>query len=134
MENPEYAEQNGIKIDYLYYLERQIMNPVCQILDILVTNSKELFSDAIKQELINRKDKIAKCNRTLKNNKNNQSEISNFFGTPYQPKVKEDVPISIIIPSDIKLKNKIENEITTDMSSEMKETITMYNWLTSSKL
>ena len=134
MENPEYAEQNGIKIDYLYYLERQIMNPVCQILDILVTNSKELFSDAIKQELINRKDKIAKCNRTLKNNKNNQSEISNFFGTPYQPKVKDDVPISIIIPSDIKLKNKIENEITTDMSSEMKETITMYNWLTSSKL
>ena len=110
------------------------MNPVCQILDTLVDNSKELFSDAIKQEMKNRKEKIIQCNRTLKNNKNNQSEISNFFGTQYKPKVKQDVPISISIPSDIKLKNKIENEITKDMSSEMKETITMYNWLTSSKL
>ena len=130
MENPEYAEQNSIKIDYLYYLERQIMNPVCQILDILVANSKELFSDAIKQELRNRKDKIEQCNRKLKNTKNNQSEISSFFGNDYKPKVKQNIPITVAVPSEIKLKNKIEEKITDNMSKDEKEVLTMYNWLT----
>jgi DNA polymerase elongation subunit (family B) len=36
VEHPDYVIKNGIQIDYLYYLEHQIINPVSQILELMI--------------------------------------------------------------------------------------------------
>ena len=94
---------NKIKIDYLYYLEHQIMSPVCQILDILVEHSKNLFSGIIKQEHKNRVSKIREYN----NNKKGQKDLSQFFSFNKQ----EEESITIEIPENVGLKKKIEKKI-----------------------
>lgn len=40
IETPEYIVENGLKIDYMYYLEHQIRKPLTQILQLLVEDSK----------------------------------------------------------------------------------------------
>jgi len=40
IETPEFVVQNGIEIDYLYYLEHQIMNPASQILELMMPQKK----------------------------------------------------------------------------------------------
>ena len=35
IEHPDYISQNGIKIDYGFYISNQIMNPVKQVLDLV---------------------------------------------------------------------------------------------------
>ena len=39
IESPEYVLENGLKIDYKYYISNQIMNPVIQVLDLNDSNS-----------------------------------------------------------------------------------------------
>ena len=36
IENPSFVTQNGLKIDYLHYLEHQIINPASQILELMM--------------------------------------------------------------------------------------------------
>lgn len=103
IEDPDYILANKIKIDYLYYLEHQIMSPVCQILDILVEHSKNLFSGIIKQEHKNRVSKIREYN----NNKKGQKDLSQFFSFNKQ----EEESITIEIPENVGLKKKIEKKI-----------------------
>jgi DNA polymerase elongation subunit (family B) len=51
IENPEYAIRNGMPIDYLHYITNQIMNPVCQVFDLVMKDSeKEIFGDIVKEE------------------------------------------------------------------------------------
>ena len=79
------------------------MSPVCQILDILVENSKNLFSGIINQEKKNRVSKI----RAYNNNKKGQKDLSQFFSF----KKKEEESISIDIPENVGLKKNIEKKI-----------------------
>ena len=46
IEHPDYIKENKKKLDYKFYISNQIMNPVRQVLDILMTpeKSKELFN------------------------------------------------------------------------------------------
>jgi DNA polymerase elongation subunit (family B) len=57
IEHPEHVVQNGLKIDYLYYLEHQIINPASQILELLMTKRqvKKLFDEYIIEEENKRK-------------------------------------------------------------------------------
>ncbi len=106
IEDPDFILKKKIKIDYLYYLEHQIMSPVCQILDILVENSKNLFSGIISQEKKNRVSKI----RAYNNNMKGQKDLSQFFNI----KKQKESTISINIPENIGLKKNIEKTIIKD--------------------
>jgi DNA polymerase elongation subunit (family B) len=52
IETPEYLQENGLKIDYLYYLEHQIMKPATQILELMLSQKKiqKMFNTFINNE------------------------------------------------------------------------------------
>lgn len=86
VEDPEYAEKNKIKIDTLYYLEKQISSPLETLFSVLVTDSDgKLFeygangkvSKECKKEIARR---IWDNARRRKENRNKgQAEIMEFF-------------------------------------------------------
>jgi len=59
IENPEYVVKNNLKIDYLYYLEHQIINPASQILELMMTPRKveKFFNVYINEEWNKRKNR-----------------------------------------------------------------------------
>ena len=50
-EDPEYAKENNIQPDIIYYIDNQIRNPICQFLNVLVDDPDEIF-DQIKRDYI----------------------------------------------------------------------------------
>ena len=100
IEDPQYVLENGLRIDYLYYLEHQVMNPVCQILALLVENPQNLFIELIEQENSLRQSRI----REFRNKQTGQKEICNFFKSGNT--VKKEKTIKIEIPEKIQLKGK----------------------------
>ena len=49
-EDPKYVEEHNIPVDYHYYFVNKFLNPVCDLLDPLFTNTKEeIFGDIINQ-------------------------------------------------------------------------------------
>ena len=45
-EDPKYAEENNLKIDTLYYLDHCLINPMCTLFEVFLSNpKKELFED-----------------------------------------------------------------------------------------
>jgi DNA polymerase elongation subunit (family B) len=53
IEHPDYIREKNLKIDYLFYLTNQIMNPAVQFLTHIISKPQELFDEYIKkQELI----------------------------------------------------------------------------------
>lgn len=53
IEHPEYVQQHNLRIDYLYYLEHQIIKPVAQILNLVMPARKvdKLFNKFINMEM-----------------------------------------------------------------------------------
>ena len=83
-EDPAYVERMGLKLDVLYYLDRQLTTPVESLLDILGIKIEEVFEhpslvDRL-SDLRSRASVILKeAKRVRKNEKNNQREITSFF-------------------------------------------------------
>jgi DNA polymerase elongation subunit (family B) len=50
VETPEYILENNLKLDYLFYITNQIMKPALKFLDLITTNSGDLFKDYIMRE------------------------------------------------------------------------------------
>jgi hypothetical protein len=50
IEHPDYIKENNLRVDYLFYLTNQIMNPTIQFLELLVKNPNEIFNEAISME------------------------------------------------------------------------------------
>ena len=52
IEHPTYVIENGLKIDYMYYLEHQIINPAQQILELVMPTRdvEKLFSEFLVEE------------------------------------------------------------------------------------
>lgn len=52
IEHPDHVVKNGLHIDYLYYLEHQIINPATQILELMMPTKKvnKLFNEFIIEE------------------------------------------------------------------------------------
>ena len=52
IEHPAYVEENKLQIDYLYYLEHQIINPASQILNLVMSEKSvnQMFNKYIIQE------------------------------------------------------------------------------------
>ncbi|XWV26107.1 B-family DNA polymerase [Tupanvirus soda lake] len=57
IEHPDFVIKNGLKIDYLYYLEHQIINPATQILELMMPTKKvdKMFREFIIEEENKRK-------------------------------------------------------------------------------
>ena len=52
IEHPAYVIENGLKIDYMYYLEHQIINPAQQILELMLPTKQveKLFNEYLIEE------------------------------------------------------------------------------------
>jgi DNA polymerase elongation subunit (family B) len=50
VEIPEYIFEKKLKVDYLFYITNQIMNPAVQLLEVLMPNPQALFDEYIKKE------------------------------------------------------------------------------------
>jgi hypothetical protein len=53
IEHPDYIVENGLKIDYMFYITNQIMLPAIQFLELVTKkpeDATELFNDLIKEE------------------------------------------------------------------------------------
>ena len=48
-EDIKYVEEKGLKIDRLYYTEHQIVNPICSLLYLCISDCKSLFTPYIRQ-------------------------------------------------------------------------------------
>jgi hypothetical protein len=66
-EHPDYAKAHDMKSDAMYYLNRQLRNPIEQIFSLLVKDTNELFDPLI---------------REYQNKENRQRELTSFFGAP----------------------------------------------------
>ena len=67
-EDPKYARENNVPLDYQYYLENKFMNPVCDLLEPLIENPKEeIFSSMLPKK------------RTRKGKAAEQTQVSDLF-------------------------------------------------------
>jgi len=48
-EDPKYIEENGLKVDRLYYTEHQIVNSICSLMDLVVDDPNSLFTDHLRE-------------------------------------------------------------------------------------
>jgi len=54
IEHPDYIQKNKLKVDYKFYLTNQIMNPVCQFMEIVMKDPEDMFNEAIKNEVFSK--------------------------------------------------------------------------------
>ena len=59
IEHPEYIKEKNLRIDYLFYLTNQIMNPAIQFLEHLMKKPKDLFDNYINKEELKRNNGIS---------------------------------------------------------------------------
>ena len=85
IETPSFIEQNNLRMDYLYYIERQLEKPIMQLFDGIDTRAKLLFDD---------------IKRIGKNRKSDQIEITSFFDTKPTKNKKKKIKIIICEDSD----------------------------------
>jgi DNA polymerase delta subunit 1 len=84
-EDPAYAKDRGIEIDYVYYVENQLMSPIATLLELLVDDPvKEILEhpDVAPKlsELRARRTILVRDTKRVKTNiKNRQREITSFF-------------------------------------------------------
>ena len=64
IENPDYITKNNIKLDYRYYLEHQIQNPVIEIFELKMENPTKITEDLLVEDT---------------NKKNGQQSITRWF-------------------------------------------------------
>jgi DNA polymerase elongation subunit (family B) len=51
IEIPDYVIKNKLKVDYIYYLRSQVMNPVCSILELIVETPENIIETLIEEEI-----------------------------------------------------------------------------------
>ena len=84
-EDPVHAEEHGLPLDVLYYLEHQLSSPVCALLEVMVKDPQaELFDHPDVKPLLDdlrrrRAQAVSRAKRIRKNTANNQREITAFF-------------------------------------------------------
>jgi DNA polymerase elongation subunit (family B) len=84
-EDPTYASEHGLEIDYLYYLENQLLSPITALLEVLVDNPAKVILESPEIRHIvdhmreSRKNLVRDVKRVKTNVKNKQHEITSFF-------------------------------------------------------
>lgn len=49
VENLDYANEHNLIINYLYYIENQLKNPIREVLNLVIPNADEIFDEIIKE-------------------------------------------------------------------------------------
>ncbi len=84
-EDPEYAIQQSLELDYLYYVDQQLMSPINALLELLVDNPPSAILDTpeiatvLKGMRDSRHVLVRETKRVKTNVKNKQHEITKFF-------------------------------------------------------
>jgi DNA polymerase elongation subunit (family B)/intein/homing endonuclease len=73
-EDPDYAIQNGLKIDLLYYLQHQLESPICCLFELIEDDPKKVIFEDIEQEFLKSDEHIADRNKWQ-----GQMGITSFF-------------------------------------------------------
>ena len=71
-EDPKYVIANNIEIDYLHYIENQIMKPCIQFLKLICPSVQEIFNGIIRSEM-KRRNGIQNVDKFLTNDSDNDS-------------------------------------------------------------
>lgn len=81
IEHPDYIIENNLKIDYLFYLTNQIMNPSIQFLELIMEpkKAKKLFQDIIDKENNKNGAQALKKYIELKSQDNNITQFDDFI-------------------------------------------------------
>jgi hypothetical protein len=84
VETPDYIREKNLKVDYLFYITNQIMNPVVQLLEVIMPNPQALFDEYIKKETDRKKgvQGLEKWGIKIESNNNKNKKIL----TPAKPK------------------------------------------------
>jgi DNA polymerase elongation subunit (family B) len=89
IETPTFIKENDLRIDYLYYIERQLEKPIMQLFEQVDPRAAQLFRN---------------IRRIGKNRKMGQSEITKFFGrNTLETKKKIKIEIESDSDSDIEI-------------------------------
>ena len=84
-EDPSYVRDHGLQLDYIYYVDHQLMNPICALLEVLVEDPAKAILEtpeiaAVLAELRTKRTALVKTVKRVKINvKNRQHEITAFF-------------------------------------------------------
>ena len=76
IEHPDYIKENNIKIDYLFYLTNQIMNPAVQFLVHMTPKPENIFNEYISKEELIRSGNIPLDNFIVKSTNISKNEIN----------------------------------------------------------
>ena len=106
-EDPKFIVENNLKVDRLYYVEHQIVKPICSLLDLVVDKPENLFVDHL---------------RKLRRQREGQSNIFGFLQKaepedkkfvaikPISSASKNDGAVNIITPNEIQTNEEQTNE------------------------
>lgn len=84
-EDPHHVIQHGMQLDYLYYLENQLLNPIQALLDVLVDDPASaildtpVIAETLETMRAARKTLVQTTKRVKTNVQNRQYEITKFF-------------------------------------------------------
>ena len=73
IEHPDYVLENKLKIDYLFYITNQIMNPSMQLLELICNNPGDIFKDCM----------------IIEQNRNNNTSPIEFFLTKHKDEISD---------------------------------------------
>lgn len=125
IEHPDFIIANNLKIDYLFYISNQIMNPCIQFFELLTDKLNEIFNTIIKLETIRNESMFDKKAREeglkklkkygiIENNEDNEWDPDSCF-----TKSK-----SIINVDDILINHKIDQNINNKKKKNTKKSVT----------
>ena len=84
IEHPDYIKENNIKIDYLFYLTNQIMNPAVQFLVHMTPKPENIFNEYIKKEELLRNGNVPLDKFIVKTNNNDDDESFKIIVDPFE--------------------------------------------------
>lgn len=124
IEDPEYIIKNKLQIDYVYYIDHQIMNPAMQFLELITKDAENIFIDKMTFETARRKgmESLLKyCNNDIsKNNlfdntdfiKENKEDNGKLLSDKKKKTTKvKEVPSAFICDEEIEPKQNSLNDI-----------------------
>lgn len=121
VEDPKYVLENGLELDYLFYITNQIMKPSIQFLELIAENPKKLFQNYINKE-INRRKNVSSILEYVneKNQKNEEYDELEELEKELEKELKET-----------NVKKQINKKTAQELDEELEEKFT-FNFITDS--
>jgi DNA polymerase elongation subunit (family B) len=87
VEHPDWVKEHGLKLDYMYYIRKQIMVPVCQFLSLIMRNPELIFERCIEKEMHRRRGaKVSNIKKWLPKAASSDAEDDSPVSYDFKPK------------------------------------------------